>query len=195
MKYLIKVRVTDNYRKTLMTYVFVGHIIKLFFGLILCFSTAFIRISLETEISFLSRHYNVIAVPTALIVTGIAMVIDSITVLKFCFECLEIQFKFKNFENFKRKHFCLGAVSGFVLLSTIATVPVFVYELQVVHSSFKEAISEAMNLYRTDLIVKKEIDELHMKYGCCGLESYRDWFKIKWMADKYVNKDRLQKSK
>lgn len=177
-----------------MTYLFVGHIIKLFFSLMLCISAIFIRISLVTKISFLSRHHNLIAVPVALIVTGIATVIESIIALKFCFECLEIQNKTKNFESFKRSHFCLCTMSGFVLLSTIATMLLFVYELQVTHSSFKKGISEAMNMYRVDSTVKEELDELQMKYGCCGLESYRDWFKIKWTADSYLSKDQLQKS-
>lgn len=177
-----------------MTYLFVGHIIKIFFSLILCISAVFIRISLVTKISFLSRHHNLIVVPAALITTGIALIIESVIALKFCFECLEIQNKSKNFENFKRSQFCLCAISGFVLLSTVATMLLFVYEIQVSHSSFKNGISEAMNMYRVDSTVKEEIDELQMKYGCCGLESYRDWFKIKWTADKYLSKVQLQKS-
>lgn len=196
MKYLFfKFHVTENFRKTLMTYLFVGHIIKLFFSLILCISAIFVRISLLTKISFLTRHHNLIAGTVGLIVTGISTIIESVVALRFCFECLEVQNKSKNFERFKKSHFSLCGMSGFVLLSTIATMLLFVYELQVIHSSFKEGISEAMNMYRVDSAVKKEVDELQMEYGCCGLENYMDWFKIKWMANKYLSKEQLQKSK
>ena len=48
-------------------------------------------------------------------------------------------------------------------------------------------ILTSMKRYRTDLKTKAAVDELQMKYSCCGNELYTDWFQIAWSSEEFID--------
>lgn len=195
MKYFFKFRISENCQKNIMTYIFVGNIIKFVFSLMMCSSAIFIKISLLNGANIFTRHYSMITVPIVLIISGSAMVVESIIAIKFYFKCLDIKTESKKIKTIKNNHCCFFSMACLALILNVMTILIFVYELQIIHYTFKKGISEAMKSYNLDATLKEEFDLLQMRYSCCGQDSYKDWFHVKWMDDKYLSKDRIEKMK
>lgn|SRR6218665_1017178 len=45
----------------------------------------------------------------------------------------------------------------------------------------------ALKRYRTEPKIKEDIDQLQLKFACCGNEKYTDWFQVNWISEEYVD--------
>jgi hypothetical protein len=54
-----------------------------------------------------------------------------------------------------------------------------------VAKAFQEGLTHAMNSYSEMGILKREMDELQIKFSCCGTFSYDEWYKVRWLPTVY----------
>ncbi|ESO86140.1 hypothetical protein LOTGIDRAFT_235513 [Lottia gigantea] len=52
---------------------------------------------------------------------------------------------------------------------------------------FRNGMLSRIKMYRDDMHVKSVIDELQMRYKCCGSLSYKDWFDVSWIGKGFVD--------
>lgn len=194
MKRLFSLCINEHRRKNLITFLIVSQSVEFGTGCLLCIIAVLVKMLLGYKMSFLERYYNPWIVPVILIMTGIAVMLTSILGIKFCFHCFQNNTGFTETQSINKNYFYFFIMNSISLLSKTVTVLVFIYQLQIIHSALKKGIADAIRSYRTDSVIKEELDVMQMKYACCGLESYKDWFHIKWIEDKYFNKDRLEKA-
>ncbi|XP_055346669.1 peripherin-2-like [Paramacrobiotus metropolitanus] len=78
-------------------------------------------------------------------------------------------------------------------LTMIAGIICFAH-IREVQSAFRSGLSFAMKNYKNNTMQKSAMDEVQMRYECCGIRNYRDWFNISWVNQSYVDKNRISKN-
>ena len=52
-----------------------------------------------------------------------------------------------------------------------------------------EMLNRAMFHYKNDIKWKTKVDEMQLSYRCCGVKSYKDWFRYSWVEKTNVAKE------
>ncbi|XP_052738607.1 RDS/peripherin-like protein xRDS35 [Bicyclus anynana] len=67
-----------------------------------------------------------------------------------------------------------------IILVNIIGVLVCLQRMYYCYDILLQSLSKSMSLYRTTPKYKRFIDNLQWSLGCCGLHSYKDWFRQDW---------------
>lgn len=67
-----------------------------------------------------------------------------------------------------------------IFVSELATaVSAFIYKAEL-SKGFKEGLSDAMEKYAANQNKRDAVDGIQSTLGCCGSDSYEDWYEIDW---------------
>lgn len=72
-------------------------------------------------------------------------------------------------------------VRFFLLIVTLIIVICIMAHIYSAHVSLHDGITTAMKNYSTNLLYKRQIDELQIEFQCCGSKKYDEWYTTKWM--------------
>lgn len=50
-------------------------------------------------------------------------------------------------------------------------------------------MEKGMHNYLKDHYWKYTLDKLQVKYECCGVSGYRDWYEVSWIDEYHVKMD------
>ncbi|OQV25425.1 putative Peripherin-2 [Hypsibius exemplaris] len=89
---------------------------------------------------------------------------------------------------------CLAVLSC-AALTMVAGIICFAH-IREVRSSFKAGIFNGMKNYQNNTEMKSAVDEVQIRYQCCGVKGYEDWFTLEWINETYVaDKEKLKKKR
>ena len=78
-------------------------------------------------------------------------------------------------------------LTGIMLVCTFAAAIMCFVHIGHLRESFAEGMAVSMDKYRDHKSIKMLIDKLQMDFGCCGSETYTDWFNIAWINEDYLD--------
>ncbi|XP_041354625.1 peripherin-2-like [Gigantopelta aegis] len=50
-------------------------------------------------------------------------------------------------------------------------------------------LPNVMKLYKSDAFAKTSIDRMQSRYKCCGTHNFKEWFKVSWINDDFLDVD------
>lgn len=74
---------------------------------------------------------------------------------------------------------CLLCLASTIIVIIINAVGIL--RMMNLHRINHNGIIESMQEYGTEVIAKVRIDMLQISFQCCGRNSFKDWFSVRWM--------------
>lgn len=152
------------------------------FGLCLAACGGYMKYELDSKLMIL-EGYNTDTLPYYFVTVGGLMFLINSLVSKASYDSSEPETRAR-FQNF----LVFFLVLLFILIWLIFAASMLCFSHRyVIEQSFKNGLFSVMKRYKTDMTIKVTIDDLQLRYRCCGSNSYTDWFKINWVNEDFIN--------
>lgn len=169
-------------RQKLALALFITHLVSVLFSLMLIGMGTYIKLSIEDKLS-LTDDYNNDILPWMMVSMGaINMIVCGLGAF-LCVVTRDVD-KRKQLRQLQLPYVCVSLFSSICVFAAAMLAFAHIGHL---HNSFANGLLGAMEQYKIDPLYKEDIDVLQMEYECCGTHDYRDWFKISWISNKYLN--------
>lgn len=184
--YIFSLNVTDKLRKIFILIMLVGNFISINIAIVFMCLAWYIRSSVEKHITFLQEYYNPQVVPAMVGFSGFVMIGVSILGVKVGIdERVAEDEREVNTGVDLMFIYTVGALVTFAAV-LITALTCFI-EIAVLNAALGEGLKSGMKKYKEEPEFKSEIDSLQLNYKCCGVESFKDWYNISWVALKYLD--------
>lgn len=185
--YIVSFHVSENLRQIFSLFLIVANFISLNCGVIFIILSWYVENSITKQITFLQDYYQLQSVPVILLVSGIIILFASILGMKAAVGGRRIE----NQDEAKSAAFYffiyLMASGAVVLLVIVATFKLF-SDIRVLKDALGKGLKDGLQKYNRGGNMKKEIDLLQIDFSCCGVEGYKDWYRVSWVDLKYLDK-------
>lgn len=178
---LVKVILTETTRKKLGSAATALCWICVFPSLVLAALGGYIHIVVQEKVKFL-QNYNGEALTVFLMCLGVINVCANVIGGQFS----HLNIKVRKREKYRQLLFIYNCVSSVLTVCILAAAIACFAHVTHLMESFQTGISSAMALYKSDNVIKEELDDLQITYQCCGSGKYSDWFHVSWINEDYL---------
>lgn len=185
--YILSFHVSENLRQIFCLFLIVVNFVSINCGVIFMILSWYVSNSLVKQITFLQDYYQPTSVPAILLVSGLAMVLASLLGMKAAIggRSVEDSTEAKSAAFYFFMYF-IG--SGVVVLLILVATCVLFGDIRVLREALGKGLKSGMERYIKNGNVKAEIDLLQIDYKCCGVQGYKDWYRVSWVNGKYLDK-------
>ncbi|XP_014675439.1 PREDICTED: photoreceptor outer segment membrane glycoprotein 2-like [Priapulus caudatus] len=173
---------SESHRQRMLLCMVIFSCVSVFTSLGLLIVGAHIKLQVQEYVNIVDKDEGN-AICIVLIATGLLSMANCIFGAKILTDCREIELRGR------RKKFLLPYIASSLtlcILTLIAGIMCFAH-VNSLHLSFRNGLTDAMQRYKSNLMLKAEIDRLQITYSCCGNKGYEDWFAISWVNENSIN--------
>ncbi|XP_071081215.1 peripherin-2-like [Haliotis cracherodii] len=151
-------------------------------SLMLLGAGAYIQVAVQTK-ARLIKDLDATVLPSCIITIGFMCVFHN----SFCGAVVFLSRRKKKREGVI-KYLFPTVIVGLVLCLAIFAAGIMCF-VQITHlsDSLRKGISTAMKEYKSNPVLKQEIDIVQIEFECCGNDKYTDWFAVSWIHSDYLS--------
>ncbi|XP_074662353.1 photoreceptor outer segment membrane glycoprotein 2-like [Tubulanus polymorphus] len=151
-------------------------------GAVMVLLGVYMKVKLEKRMQLLD-NYNGDVVPSMLMSSGIILVLIFSCGIKIWNDCAYPG---------TRKKFVIVLLAYQIILFLISWVILTTGCMCFTHTyfindAFTRGLKGALGSYKKDMDIKTTIDDMQMKYKCCGSNGHSDWYAISWINGVDIN--------
>ncbi|XP_071081312.1 photoreceptor outer segment membrane glycoprotein 2-like [Haliotis cracherodii] len=152
------------------------------FGLtLICFSI-YMKVRIESKMMLL-ESYSSGTLPYFLISVGCLMFVIHSFGAKISFDCSSVETRGR----FRNVFVCFFVTLCVLSLIVMAAGCMCFAHMGIIQDSLHQGLYTALKMYKSDQGIKEAVDRLQLDFRCCASKTYRDWFHVSWISNKYIN--------
>jgi len=152
------------------------------FGVTVIGLAIFVKVHLESRMT-LMNGYDAEVLPNFLITVGVFMFVIDLATAKLAYDAAYIETRSR-----VRHLLLVAVVIAFILVWFVLAGSILCFTHRgVIEDSLQNGFKSIMKKYKNDLMSKVTMDRLQQQFQCCGSNSYRDWFRVNWVNEDFLN--------
>lgn len=184
---ILKIRFTKTQRDKLAQLLWLLNWISVVTGIIIFSSGLYLKVEINKQNEVIAKR-DIHSVPNMLITVGLIACVINFVGGKICYDCADTN-KYVRWKLLMLPY--IMCTFFFTLCVLISVLMCYTMHMEL-NEALALGLNDAIRYYKdTDTpgrcFLKHTVDLLQIQFQCCGNTGYRDWFKIQWISNRYLD--------